>query len=88
MRETIVTTADQPSLAPAEPDVEQQPPVHHGIGSRIHTYFLTGLVVAGPVSDEMIVVLVPVSASSFADAGIAAMPRTATVCPYGGQWIR
>src|SRR5437764_1683611 len=25
-------------------------PVHHSIGSRIRTYFLTGLVVAGPVA--------------------------------------
>ena len=46
------------------------------------------LVVAGPVSDEMIVVLVPVSASSFADAGVADMPRTATVYPYCGHWMR
>ncbi len=25
-------------------------PVHHGVGSRIRTYFLTGLIVAGPVA--------------------------------------
>src|SRR3954466_7303902 len=27
-----------------------EPAPHHGIGSRIRTYFLTGLVVAGPVT--------------------------------------
>src|SRR3954468_17823878 len=27
-----------------------EPAPHHGIGSRIRTYFLTGLVVAGPVA--------------------------------------
>jgi uncharacterized membrane protein len=32
-----------PAAGPAEP-------VHHGIGSRVRKYFLTGLVVAGPVA--------------------------------------
>jgi uncharacterized membrane protein len=37
-----------PHLAPAGPD---KPPAHHsGVGSRIRNYFLTGLVVAGPVA--------------------------------------
>jgi len=44
-------TTDTPDLAPAEPTAN--PPAaahHHGVGSRIRTYFLTGLVVAGPVA--------------------------------------
>jgi uncharacterized membrane protein len=37
-----------PNLAPGGPD---KPPVHQsGVGSRIRNYFLTGLVVAGPVA--------------------------------------
>jgi uncharacterized membrane protein len=42
-------TTDQPTLAPDEP-LPTAAPVHHGIWSRIRTYFLTGLVVAGPVA--------------------------------------
>jgi uncharacterized membrane protein len=37
-----VHSADLPDLEPT--------PAHHGIGSRIRTYFLTGLIVAGPVA--------------------------------------
>jgi uncharacterized membrane protein len=36
------------SGAPEIPPVVE--PVHHGVGSRIRTYFLTGLIVAGPVA--------------------------------------
>jgi uncharacterized membrane protein len=36
------------SGAPETPPVPE--PVHHGVGSRIRTYFLTGLIVAGPVA--------------------------------------
>jgi uncharacterized membrane protein len=36
------------SGAPETPPVVE--PVHHGVGSRIRTYFLTGLIVAGPVA--------------------------------------
>jgi uncharacterized membrane protein len=36
------------SGAPQTPPVVE--PVHHGVGSRIRTYFLTGLIVAGPVA--------------------------------------
>src|SRR5438128_11973823 len=45
-----MTTYD-PNLVPGEPmpDPAVHPP-YHGIGSRIRTYFLTGLVVAGPVA--------------------------------------
>src|SRR6266540_7266110 len=44
-------TTDDPNLVPGEPkpDAAVHPP-HHGFGSRIRTYFLTGLVVAGPVA--------------------------------------
>ena len=34
-----------PSAGPAKPPVH-----HHGAGSRIRNYFLTGLVVAGPLA--------------------------------------
>jgi uncharacterized membrane protein len=37
-----------PSPTPDQPGPEEKP-THYGIGSRIRTYFLTGLVVAGPV---------------------------------------
>jgi uncharacterized membrane protein len=41
---------DNPNLVPGGPNPDPATPVpHHGIGSRIRTYFLTGLVVAGPV---------------------------------------
>src|SRR5215208_2691245 len=36
------------SGAPETPPIAE--PVHHGLGSRIRTYFLTGLIVAGPVA--------------------------------------
>ncbi len=40
-------------ITPQHPETAQQAvagePGHHGLGSRIRTYFLTGLVVAGPV---------------------------------------
>lgn len=40
---------DDPGTPPAPPP--SKPPVHHtGIGGRIRNYFLTGLVVAGPVA--------------------------------------
>jgi uncharacterized membrane protein len=39
------------SPPPATASVELAPaPVHHGIGSRIRNYFLTGLIVTGPVA--------------------------------------
>src|SRR5262249_3250386 len=50
-REHPVTTTDPPTLAGANAGAEGPAvPVPHGIGSRIRTYFLTGLVVAGPVA--------------------------------------
>src|ERR1043166_2328814 len=40
-----MTMPDSPgALAP------QPPPPHHGFGSRVRTYFLTGLIVAGPIA--------------------------------------
>ena len=43
--------ADNPDLSPAsDPLAATSPAAHHGIGSRIRNYFLTGLVVAGPVA--------------------------------------
>src|SRR5215471_6112775 len=42
-----MASIDPPDLAPAEPPGA---PPHHGLVSRIRTYFLTGLVVAGPVA--------------------------------------
>ena len=46
-----MTPSDNPSLAPGGPNPDPATLVpHHGIGSRIRTYFLTGLVVAGPVA--------------------------------------
>jgi len=43
--------ADNPDLSPAsDPLAAASPAAHHGIGSRIRNYFLTGLVVAGPVA--------------------------------------
>src|SRR5436190_18801286 len=44
-------TDASPSVAPLpdpDPPVAEKPP-HHSVASRIRTYFLTGLVVAGPV---------------------------------------
>src|SRR6266852_4949685 len=42
---------DNPNLIPsAEPIDPAAPVAHHGLGSRIRNYFLTGLVVAGPVA--------------------------------------
>src|ERR1700726_5225684 len=38
-----------PVLDPANPPAAAKPPVHH-FGARIRNYFLTGLVVAGPVA--------------------------------------
>ncbi|MGA7804163.1 DUF502 domain-containing protein [Bradyrhizobium sp.] len=35
---------------PTEPPVEPAPEVHHGIVARFRNYFLTGLVVAGPIA--------------------------------------
>jgi uncharacterized membrane protein len=35
---------------PAAPDPAAEPVVHHGFASRIRTYFLTGLIVTGPVA--------------------------------------
>ena len=44
-------TTDNPDLVPAEPTaIPAAAPHHHGVGSRVRTYFLTGLVVAGPVA--------------------------------------
>src|SRR5262249_27992546 len=43
-------TTDNPDLVPAEPTATPAAaPHHHGVGSRVRTYFLTALVVAGPV---------------------------------------
>src|SRR6266498_1466281 len=46
-----MTSPEQSGESPlaAPPDVSA-PVVHHGIGSRIRNYFLTGLVVAGPLA--------------------------------------
>src|SRR5215475_6885061 len=44
-------TTDNPDLVPAQPTATPAAaPHHHGVGSRVRTYFLTGLVVAGPVA--------------------------------------
>jgi hypothetical protein len=34
-------------------DASPPEPPHHGLASRVRTYFLTGLVVAGPVAITM-----------------------------------
>ena len=44
-----MTSTDDPGIQPGPPPV--RPPVHQtGIGARIRNYFLTGLVVAGPLA--------------------------------------
>ena len=44
-----MSSADDPGMPPGPPPAK--PPVHHtGIGGRIRNYFLTGLVVAGPLA--------------------------------------
>src|SRR5215469_8237771 len=44
-----MSSADDPGTMPEAPPAK--PPVHHtGVGSRIRNYFLTGLVVAGPLA--------------------------------------
>jgi uncharacterized membrane protein len=44
-----MSLTDHPAMPPGVPP--DKPPVHgHGIGARIRNYFLTGLVVAGPVA--------------------------------------
>ena len=44
-------TNDNTTLVPSEPTANPgAAPHHHTVGSRIRTYFLTGLVVAGPVA--------------------------------------
>jgi len=44
-----MTTENPSVIPPAEPSAPAPPAAHH-FGSRIRTYFLTGLVVAGPVA--------------------------------------
>jgi uncharacterized membrane protein len=36
--------------SPGAPALAPPPTPHHGVGSRIRTYFLTGLIVAGPIA--------------------------------------
>jgi uncharacterized membrane protein len=44
-----MSSTDDPGMTPGSPP--GRPPVHHtGIGGRIRNYFLTGLVVAGPLA--------------------------------------
>jgi uncharacterized membrane protein len=44
-------TPDNQNQPPPEPLADAAPPhPHHGVGSRIRNYFLTGLIVAGPVA--------------------------------------
>jgi uncharacterized membrane protein len=47
-----MTTDETTSTAPAEqrPILEMPPPHHAGFASRVRTYFLTGLIVAGPLA--------------------------------------
>jgi uncharacterized membrane protein len=46
-----MSSADDPKLPPLLPESAAKPVVHqHWIGARIRNYFLTGLVVAGPVA--------------------------------------
>src|SRR5476651_204530 len=46
-----MSKSDDAGSTPVLPAASDKPPVHHlGIGSRIRNYFLTGLVVAGPVA--------------------------------------
>ncbi len=45
-----MTMSDRPDLLAAAALPPEQPVPYHGVGSRIRTYFLTGLVVAGPVA--------------------------------------
>lgn len=47
---TSGSTPQDPQLLPVPPDEEEQAVHHHGFGSRIRNYFLTGLVVAGPLA--------------------------------------
>jgi uncharacterized membrane protein len=45
----LMSSADDPGMQPGGPPAK--PPAHHtGIGGRIRNYFLTGLVVAGPLA--------------------------------------
>src|SRR6188472_3948306 len=44
-----MTMPDTPGAPMAAPEPPAAMP-HHGIGSRIRTYFLTGLIVAGPIA--------------------------------------
>jgi uncharacterized membrane protein len=48
--EPPMTATDPAALAATDPMAEPAAPAHHGIGSRIRAYFLTGLVVAGPLT--------------------------------------
>lgn len=43
----------QDHLLPQSPDGSTSPPAHSGMGGRIRTYFLTGIIVAGPVAITM-----------------------------------
>src|ERR671924_225114 len=43
-------TDENPEVAAAEPQTIAAPTPHHALRHRIRTYFLTGLVVAGPVA--------------------------------------
>jgi uncharacterized membrane protein len=46
-----MSSIDVPEVPPPAPPRPGKPPAHHsGIGSRIRNYFLTGLVVAGPLA--------------------------------------
>jgi len=45
-----MNSTDDSAIPPAIPAAPEKPPAHHhGIGARIRNYFLTGLVVAGPL---------------------------------------
>jgi hypothetical protein len=46
-----MTSMDDSSVPQSAPGGSEKPPAHHhGFGSRIRNYFLTGLIVAGPVA--------------------------------------
>src|SRR5512140_3757837 len=47
--QSMTSTDTTPPVPPSEP-VSDKPVSHHGFASRLRNYFLTGLVVAGPLA--------------------------------------
>jgi uncharacterized membrane protein len=44
-----MTSIHDPPTSPGIPAGPEKPPSHYGVGARIRNYFLTGLVIAGPI---------------------------------------